>query len=190
MKAAISRFCLKAAIWAVFLLSCGQAVSLQSLADLARKEAERRKLLEQQGIEGIVIDSDRDLKRLAAKGSLSLSTQTSQKQPSKQTAPPKSQKSLSAIHTKLEKLDNSIGEIEERIRALQERMRSERWALPKTGRISKNTGADDSQNRLQRQIDELQMKLKSFRQERAKTYEAGKKDGFLPGELEGKGIVP
>jgi len=43
---------------------------------------------------------------------------------------------------------------------------------------------------MQDQILELQSKLKRLRQERLDIYEAGKKAGFLPGELDGKGIIP
>ena len=48
----------------------------------------------------------------------------------------------------------------------------------------------NSQSKLQAEIEELQIKLKRLQEERFEVYESGKKAGFLPGELEGKGIIP
>ena len=46
------------------------------------------------------------------------------------------------------------------------------------------------QRRLREQIEELEIKLKYMREERRENYEMGRKAGYLPGDLEGKGIVP
>jgi hypothetical protein len=43
---------------------------------------------------------------------------------------------------------------------------------------------------LQREIDELESKLKRIRRERQEIYEEGRKAGFLPGELDGRGLIP
>ena len=45
-------------------------------------------------------------------------------------------------------------------------------------------------NRAEDQIEEVEAGLKLKRKERASVYDSGKKDGYLPGELEGKGIIP
>ena len=39
-------------------------------------------------------------------------------------------------------------------------------------------------------IKDWEVKLKRLRQDRFETYDAGLKAGFLPGELDGKGIWP
>jgi len=36
---------------------------------------------------------------------------------------------------------------------------------------------------------ELEAKLKRLKQERLEAYETGRKAGYLPGELDGKGII-
>lgn len=190
MRAAKFEFCLWAAFLAVFVLSGSQVIGMQSLADVAREEAERRRLLEQQGIEGKVIDGD--AKRLAPDGNLSISTapESAPKNLPKQSVSRKSEPSLRVFRAKLEALDRAIQKGEERAQFLQARLNAERWAPPKVGRISRRVNTADLQSRLQQQLEELQIKLKHLRQERAETYDAGKKAGFLPGELEGKGIVP
>jgi hypothetical protein len=190
MRAARSEFCLCAAFLAVFTLIGSQVMSMQSLADVARKEAERRKLLEEQGIEGKVIEED--AARLASDGSLTLSMPSASppKNLSRRPVSQKNQPSLRTFRARLETLDRSIQKDEERVRLLQARIKAERWAPPKAGRVSRRANSADSQSRLQQQIEELQIKLKHLRQERSETYDAGKKAGFLPGELEGKGIVP
>ena len=44
--------------------------------------------------------------------------------------------------------------------------------------------------RLDVQIKDWEVKLKRLRQDSFETYDAGLKAGFLPGELDGKGIWP
>jgi uncharacterized protein (UPF0335 family) len=43
---------------------------------------------------------------------------------------------------------------------------------------------------LREEIEDLELKLKRLQQERSEVYAEGKKAGFLPGELSGKGIIP
>ena len=74
--------------------------------------------------------------------------------------------------------------------AKRARMQAEKWANLKSGKSSRGNGAENQQSRLQAEIDALQIKLKQLRDERFEVYEAGKRAGFLPGELEGKGIIP
>ncbi len=159
----------------------------QSLADIARQEAERRRTLDQQGIEAKVVDG------AVQNGNLTLSTGPSSapsKKTSKASGSAKEQASLRSIRTALQKLDRSIRQNEERLELRRARLQSERWAIPRNGRLSNRNSAETAQNRLQQEIEELQIKLNELRQERSEIYESGKRAGFLPGELDGKGIVP
>jgi predicted RNase H-like nuclease (RuvC/YqgF family) len=164
--------------------------SLQSLADIAREEAERRKLLEQQGIEAKVIEGDP--RHFAPNGNLTLSTPkpSSPKKEKTKSASSKGQPSVRSFRTALQRLDRTIRKDQERLDLLRTRLHSEKWAIPKVGRISKSVGKTDSQSRLQREIEDLESKLKRLRRERSEIYDAGRKAGFLPGELDGKGIIP
>jgi hypothetical protein len=160
--------------------------TMQSLADIAREEAERRQLLEQQGIEGRIIerrDAGSAPKENQAKA---LRPSDGQKKASTENAFPKSQASVRRYRAALQKLDRRIRQEEERLVLKRVRLEENRWALPKTGRLSTRSQAADTQERLQKEIDELQIKLKGLRLEREETYEEGRKAGFLPGELEGK----
>jgi hypothetical protein len=159
---------------------------MQSLADVAREEAERRKLLEQQGIEEKIID--RNAIPSAPKEHPAKTTPPSQRQTkaSIEKASPGSQVSVRRLRTALQKLDRAIRQDEERLALKRARSEESRWALPKTGRLSAKSRTTDTQERLQKEIDELQIKLKELRLERDETYEEGRKAGFLPGELEGK----
>ena len=60
--------------------------------------------------------------------------------------------------------------------------------IPKTGRISSRSDTEKTQSKLKQEIEELQRKLEQLQQERAELYDRGKKSGFLPGELTGKGL--
>jgi seryl-tRNA synthetase len=175
------------------LRSCWAAaflvLSMQSLADIAREEAERRKLLEQQGIEGKVVEADRG--ELAPDGNITISSgHSAQKQASKRSDSAKDRTSARSYRTALQKLDRTIKQDEARLERLRTRLHDERWALPKVGRVSSRGQTTDAQNRLRREIEELQAKLKQMRLERAEVYDRGRKAGLLPGELDGKGIIP
>jgi hypothetical protein len=164
-------------------------LAMQSLVDAARQEAERRKQIDQQGIEVKVIERNGPL---PSKGNLTTST-SPRLVPLQNETPSDSRKnrtSLKSYRSALQKLDRAIRQDETRLESLRARLQSEKWAIPKVGRISRNSPAADNQAKLQIQIEELQAKLELARQERAEIYQAGKRDGYLPGELDGKGTIP
>jgi len=163
---------------------------MQSLVDVARDEGERRKRLEEQGIEARVIDEN--AAGLARQGNITTSTEPAASVPmsSARSEPLKGQGSVRSYRSALQKLDRAIQQNETHLTAKRARMQAEKWANLKSGKASKGTGAKYPQSRLQAEIDALQIKLKQLRDERFEVYEAGKKAGFLPGELEGKGIIP
>ncbi len=167
----------------------GTGANPQSLAEAARREAERRKLLEQQGVEGKVIHGDVD--QLAPNGNLTLSSPLL---PVPKAVIPssndKNRTSLQTFRKTLQKLDREIKKGEDRLEMLRTKLHAERWALPKVGRISNATNSTDTQDRIRAQIQELELNLKYLRQERLETYDSGRKAGYLPGELDGKGIIP
>ena len=162
---------------------------LQSLADVARQEEERRKALDRQGIEAKVIESvPQD-----STGNLAISSGVTSPGPqrtSKGSASAKGKGSVDGIRTALLKLDRSIRQAQDRLESLRARLQSERWMIPKTGRISSRSDTEKTQSKLKQEIEELQRKLEQLQQERAELYDRGKKSGFLPGELTGKGIIP
>ena len=164
------------------------AADLQSLAEVARKEAERRHKLDQQGIQEkrIEVANPADL---APGGAIS----TSSASPGLAGASGPAQKpepraTLRSFQTRLQKLDRDIQASEERLKLLRARAEAERWAIIKTGKGSKGSGSS-SPEQLRWQILELEGKLAQLRRERGDVYQAGKKAGYLPGELEGRGIV-
>jgi hypothetical protein len=170
----------------VFLLM----FNMQSLVDVARDEGERRKRLEEQGIEARVIDGN--AAGLARQGNITTSTEpaASVHMPSVRSDPLKGQESVRSYRSALQKLDRAIQQNEAQLAAKRARMQAEKRANFKSGKASKGSGANDPQSRLQAEIEALQIKLKQLRDERFETYETGKRAGFLPGELEGKGIIP
>jgi hypothetical protein len=151
----------------------------QSLADAARKEAERRKALEEQGIPSRTIIQE---------GSPQPSTAA--------RIPPKAsttgEKRLPATHyrTALEKLQRDISQTRERLDAARKRLEVEKSLPFRLGRNSNRTGASLNQQKLQVQLQELESRLSRLQEERRKTYDEGRKAGYLPGELDGKGITP
>jgi DNA repair exonuclease SbcCD ATPase subunit len=162
---------------------------VQSLADVARQEAERRRLLDQQGIEAKVIDAVTP----GSGGNLAVSSDLPRpvsRKTSKGSAAAKGKTSVAGIRTALQKLDRSIQQTRERLESRRARLQSERWENPKTMRASSVSEVEKSQNRLKQEIEDLQRKLEQLQQERSELYNRGKKAGFLPGELTGKGIIP
>jgi len=162
----------------------------ETLADVARKEADRRKRLEQEGIEGKVIDADAVIK--SSSGNLTVST-VSGKESEDSTVKNKTSEKRSSVRSyrnALKKLDREIQKAKEDLEKLREKLRKERWAPLKIGRRSNSGQSEEKRNRMQAEIDELESDLRDFRRERSEIYNEGRRAGFLPGELDGKGIIP
>ena len=161
--------------YALFLL----LLSLQSLSELAKKEAERRKLLDQQGIETKKIDQG----DIAAKGNITLSSPP----PRSKVLPSSNQSgkkpSLEKYRTELRNLDSGIRRDEERLASLRKRLEIEKDRPIKLGRGGTAGTAEASRKRLENQILDLDTRLKRLRDDRLKTYDAARRAGFLPGEL-------
>jgi hypothetical protein len=168
----------------VFLL----IFNMQSLVDVAREEGERRKRLEEQGIEARVLDEN--AAGLARHGNITTSTEpaASVHMPSVRSDSLKDQGSVRSYRSVLQKLDRAIQKNEAQLAAKRARLQAEKRANFKSGKASKGAGAENPQRRLQAEIETLQIQLKQLRDERFEAYEAGKRAGFLPGELEGKAL--
>lgn len=159
----------------------------QSLSDLARQEAERRKLLE--GVEGKTI---RDVEaRQSSSSNAAASSPAPDSGPiSEKKSSSKSGTSLKIYRAAIEKLDREIRQSREKLATLRERLADLRWAPPKTGKLASSSSAEASLEKLRAQIEDLEIKLKQIERERLEIYDQGRKEGYLPGELDGKGIVP
>jgi predicted RNase H-like nuclease (RuvC/YqgF family) len=170
-------------------LLCGRMVLAQSLAEAARREAERRKSLEQQGIEGKVISAESLGRNLGAAVSTSKLPATGRKPvPGRPSA--ENRRSVASYRSALLRLDRNIRQCEDRLAALKRRYEEEKDTLPRSGRMTSRMAANSTRERLRRQIEELQIRLRRLRQDRLEAYDAGRKAGFMPGELDGHGIVP
>jgi hypothetical protein len=163
---------------------------LQSLTDFARKEAERRRLLEEQGIQGKVIVNDTAGSTSNEGASVPEASSARREKPAERSESPKGRNSVNSYRTALKKLDQQIQQSEERLASLQARLEAEKRSRPKTSRASSRSLTKSSVSPLQVQIDASQMKVKRLREERFEVYESGKKAGFLPGELDGKYTNP
>jgi hypothetical protein len=175
------------ALLASLLLACA-TVGLSetpTLSEAAQREAERRKNLDQNGVEAKIIE-EKELSQSALSGNVSTSSpHFSSKPASKETVP-----KLQPYRKALQKYDREIRQIGEKLKTLRGRSDSEKWALPKIGKISQNGDSSSSQEKLRSQIRDLELKLGELQRERLETYDAGRKAGFLPGELDGKGMIP
>lgn len=177
----------------VLLVAAAVAVSAslnaaysQSLAEAARRESERRKELAQRGVKAKVIEVE-DPALVAPKGNLSTSRPTPH-EATRTPAEPSGRKSesLRSFQTKLQKLDREISNSDNRLELLRGRLEAGRRASQGSPRGS----SASSLERLRQQIGDLELKLSQLREERSDTYHAGRKAGFLPGELEDRGIIP
>jgi hypothetical protein len=168
----------------------------QSLGDLARREAERRRTVDEQGLPEKTI-LQQDVARLGARGSVSTSSALPHdKPPPVRASPPAGTRdSLARYRSTLQKLDREIRTAEDRIALLRARAKSEadNPTTPRRSSRSRRGGGGAraaSDHRPDAQLKEWEAKLKRLRQDRSETYSAGRRAGFLPGELDGKGIWP
>lgn len=178
------------AIWLLLFVASGLAAAgeVQSLAEAARKEAERRHKLDLQGVQAKRIEAT-DPSQLAPNGTIGVSSPGAHAIPMSAAAKKSEPRpSLRSFQTNLQKLDRDIAQTEDRLKLLKARADAERWAPVKTTKGSKGSGSSTSQDQVRWQILDLEGKLTRLRQEHMDTFEAGRKAGYLPGELENRGI--
>ena len=149
----------------------------QTLAEAARKEAERRKALEDQGIQS---------KTIIRQGS-PLPVPSSNPASKSKTTP--SGKSPSAIRYRvaLEKLQKEILRTQERLDSVRKKLELEKTAPLRIGRSATLAG---NWQKSQAEVEEWESRLRRLQAERRKLYDEGRRAGFLPGELDGRGITP
>ncbi|MDR0843101.1 MAG: hypothetical protein LBP68_06755 [Acidobacteriota bacterium] len=193
MKIKIIHVCLATAF--LFLNLC-PLWSAQSLADVARAEAERRRLLDEQGIEGKVVDGT--LPEWASSGELH----------AEDTSPPAAARektskrdtgdgerlrgTLQKYRAGLQRLDKAIQKEERALESKRRRLETARRAPPapiRLGRVSTRNAAAETMQRLEAEMKDIEANLRQLREERSDLYDEGRRDDFLPGELEGKGGV-
>ncbi len=189
MRNAKFLFCL-IAIYLCGISGLDSAVAMQSLADAARREAARRDRLERLGIEGKVIEGNGE--GTPPEGNVSTLTPSEANPEEKiRTSPVSSNRStLRRYRTKLQKLDKDIRKGDARLEKLQDRLESLRRKSFGIGNFKGISRNRESRDRVWEQIEDLQVDLKLLKKERREVYDAGRKDGFMPGELDGKGIIP
>ncbi|MBN2321749.1 MAG: hypothetical protein JXR49_21910 [Acidobacteria bacterium] len=166
------------------------AVAMQSLADAARREAERRDRIEQLGIEEKVIEENGKGSVPDGNVSVFMPSEIKSAEPAAKAFPIKDRGALRKYRAKLQKLDKDIDKGEKRLEALQDRLDSLRRKSLRIGDFKGFSRNEESRDSIEGQIEELQVDLKLLRKERREVFDAGRKEDFLPGELDGKGIVP
>ena len=164
------------------------AFDLQSLAEAARKEAERRQGLSRQDLKVKRFETC-DLAQLAPGGTISLSSPRSDAALPLAAAKPPPRPSLFSFQSRLQKLDRDILQAEDNLKQLQARAESERWSPARAAKGSGGFVLSSSAGQLASQIQELEAKLVRLRLDRSNTFLDGRKAGFLPGELENRGII-
>jgi hypothetical protein len=181
MKHAIARF----AVLVVLVHFFGPAALSQSLAEAARKEAQRRRELEQNGVSGKVILEEEV--RMTRSGNLTLSSPDHPLYAGDSAVGGRKSKGASKSYSAaIKKLDREIEEMGEQLVRLRQRLQESHRSIPKSNRKSVNGSENLSEQRMRDTVQKLESRLKRSQQERLDTYRAGRKAGFLPGELEGR----
>jgi hypothetical protein len=162
------------------IVFAGNCIFAQSLADAARKEAERRKALEEQGVPSRTIVQQGPPQSTPAV-----------KPPSGIRGAASEGRRAPASHYRatLEKLQREITRTQERLESVRQRLEIEKNMPFRLGRSSQ-TGSSLNQQKLHVQLQELDSRLARLQEERRKAYDEGRRAGYLPGELDGKGITP
>lgn len=159
------------------------------MAEVARKEAERRQKIDEQGVRVKRIESA-DLPLHAPGGAVSTSSLESRPVAAKTAAArAEPRPTLRSFQARLQKLDRDIGQAEAKLKVLRARADSERWAGIRTSKGSRGSGSAGAQDTLRWQILDLETRLAGLRRERSDVFQAGRKAGYLPGELESRGII-
>jgi chromosome segregation ATPase len=164
----------------LLLLLLQPTLPAQTLAEAARKEAERRSGVGAQQRETDVLTNDELLKR-AKRGNVGLFSPERSKTGLPGPSADLSRGSPERFIRALQKIDREIRQVEERLTSLRERERRERWSLPPVGRIARSSAASKD---YRPQIRELESKLEGLRSERREVYDQGRRAGFYPGELD------
>jgi hypothetical protein len=165
-------------------------LGMQSLADVARQEAERRQLLEQQGIEAKVITIDSGQRSADRSPTQRENPSSAPIKPAGASNAGKERGSAQNYRSALQKLDRAILQEERRLAAKKERLQETRNAPLRISSRSEGNQASGNLARLQSEIQDIEAKLKQLREGWREKYEEGLRAGFLPGELDGKGIIP
>ncbi len=179
-------------IWYLIFLGATSAMSsaaTQSLTEVARKEAERRQKIDQQNVQVKKIESA-DLTSTNSNGTVSVSkTESSSTNLKVPATKPDARATLRSFQIRLQKLDNDIVQAEERLRLLRARAEAERWTVARAPKGSRGAGLITGQDQFRWQILEAEGKLAGLRRDRSDVFQAGRKAGYLPGDLEMRGIV-
>ncbi len=90
----------------------------------------------------------------------------------------------------LQKLDQAIRKEERQLALKREKLEAGRRTLPGPGPLDARSGGwkREARERLEAEIREIGERLVELRRARADCYDEGRKAGFLPGELDGRGI--
>jgi hypothetical protein len=165
------------------------ALAAQDLGELARREAQRRAGIEAQGgADRKIVQAD--LERARPGGNVTTFSVPALRTPAPPAPRPAGGRTAERYRSALQRLDRQIASVEDRIGALRARAEAEKWEIRRAGRSGSRAPAERAPPKRELAIREQEVKLRRLRQERFETYDAGRRAGFLPGELDGKGIVP
>jgi hypothetical protein len=87
-------------------------------------------------------------------------------------------------------VDREIRQVEDRLALLTRRLEDQKRAPPPVSRRSLPAAVPPAEQKLRRDIEDLQLKLKQLHAERLDAYNSARKAGLLPGEIDGRGITP
>lgn len=166
--------------------------STQSLADVARAEAERRRLLDEQGIEEKIVEDIPSEEAMTGKRLRNdAPPAAARRKTSVRDADSgvRSRDALRKYRTELQKLDKAIQKEEQSLASKRRRLATARRTPPapvRIGHLSARNAAAEAMRRLDAEIKDGEDKIKQLVEERANLYDEGKREGFLPGELEGR----
>ena len=184
-----------ACLTTAFLFCSMQSLwSTQSLADVAREEAERRRLLDEQGIEEKIVDgmpSEEEMAGERTRGDVPPSAVRRKSLDRGADSGAQPRDALRKYRAELQKLDKAIQKEEQTLASKRRRLATARRTPPapiRVGRLSTRDAAAEAMRRLEVEIKDGEDKLKQLGEERAKLYDRGRRDGFLPGELEGRSV--
>ncbi len=178
-------------IWqtVVLLLVSSASAGGQSLAEAARRESERRKALEEAGVEAKSLVNETLPRK--SNGSLTTGTpggasgdrRTVRTRPERRSSP-------APYRAALKRLDGDILKCEEQLTFSRQKYELERNSFKLSTKVTRTQNADVARERLLLRIQELEARLKRLRQERRETYDSGRRAGFHPGELDGHARDP
>lgn len=167
----------------IMVLLCSGAIRSQSLEEAARREAERRRQLDEKGIAGKVIS---ELPASTAAANVTTSAPVYSRASPPAAASKAGASALKSCRATIERLDRQIREGQDNLDLLRRRLDAARREDAEMWRPSRSAASRGRTQQVREQVAAAEARMRRLREERLAAWDRCRRAGFLPGEIEGR----